>query len=137
MTVTQQTLPSPTITGVTVGPLPHMLTFPPDGSKVAYVREADIFVEDLTNGDIEKLTRRDNESIINGIMSWAYEEEFGIRDGFRWSPDGEYIAFWQFDTSGVRDFLIIDNTSGYRNYNAPKPSEMPALKAAIAPLLTP
>jgi dipeptidyl-peptidase-4 len=84
--------------------------FSPDGSKVAYVREADIFVEDLTNGDIDKLTRRDNESIINGIMSWAYEEEFSIRDGFRWSPDGARIAYWQFDTSGVRDFLIINNT---------------------------
>ena len=84
--------------------------FSPDGSKVAYVREADIFVEDLTKGDILKLTSRDNESIINGIMSWAYEEEFSIRDGFRWSPDGSRIAYWQFDTSGVRDFMIINNT---------------------------
>ena len=84
--------------------------FSPDSSKVAYVREADIFVEDLTSGDIYQLTRRDDESIINGIMSWAYEEEFSIRDGFRWSPDSSRIAFWQFDTSGVQDFLIINNT---------------------------
>ena len=84
--------------------------FSPDSNKVAYVREADIFVEDLTNGRIDQLTRRDNESIINGIMSWAYEEEFSIRDGFRWSPDGSRIAYWQFDTSGVRDFLLINNT---------------------------
>lgn len=84
--------------------------FSPDSSKVAYVREADIFVEDLTNGDIRQLTRRDNESIISGIMSWAYEEEFSIRDGFRWSPDSSRIAYWQFDTSGVQDFMIINNT---------------------------
>jgi dipeptidyl-peptidase-4 len=84
--------------------------FSPDSSKVAYVREANLFVEDLTSGDIEQLTRRANESIINGIMSWAYEEEFSIRDGFRWSPDSSRIAYWQFDTSGVRDFMIINNT---------------------------
>ncbi len=84
--------------------------FSPDGSKVAYVRDANIFVEDLASGEITRLTERDSESIINGIMSWAYEEEFSIRDGFRWSPDGSRIAYWQFDTSGVRDFLLINNT---------------------------
>ena len=40
------------------------------------------------------------------------EEELDIRDGFRWSPDGRSIAFWQFDTSGVREFHLIDNTAG-------------------------
>ena len=84
--------------------------FAPDSSKVAYVREADLFVEDLDTGAITMLTRRDNDSIINGIMSWAYEEEFSIRDGFRWSPDSTRIAYWQFDTSGVQDFMIINNT---------------------------
>lgn len=84
--------------------------FSPDGMAVAYVRDADIYLETVS-GDIRKLTERASDAIINGIMSWAYEEEFSIRDGFRWSPDGARIAFWQFDTSGVRDFLIIDNTS--------------------------
>ncbi len=84
--------------------------FSPDGGAVAYVRDADLYVE-TTDGDIRKLTDRDSDAILNGIMSWAYEEEFSIRDGFRWSPDGARIAFWQFDTAGVRDFLIIDNTS--------------------------
>ncbi|MEM1262762.1 MAG: DPP IV N-terminal domain-containing protein [Pseudomonadota bacterium] len=84
--------------------------FSPDSRKVAYVREANLFVEDLATGTIEQLTQRINDSIINGIMSWAYEEEFSIRDGFRWSPDSARIAFWQFDTSGVQDFLIINNT---------------------------
>ena len=84
--------------------------FSPDGRAIAYVRDANIFLETL-DGDIRQLTGRESDAIINGIMSWAYEEEFSIRDGFRWSPDGMRIAFWQFDTSGVRDFLIIDNTS--------------------------
>ena len=85
--------------------------FSPDGRAVAYVRDANIYLETM-DGDIKQLTGRESDAIINGIMSWAYEEEFSIRDGFRWSPDGTRIAFWQFDTSGVRDFLIIDNTSG-------------------------
>lgn len=85
--------------------------FSPDGRAVAYVRDADIYLE-TTDGNITQLTGRTSDSVINGIMSWAYEEEFSIRDGFRWSPDGKRIAFWQFDTAGVRDFLIIDNTSG-------------------------
>jgi len=84
--------------------------FSPDGRAVAYVRDANLYVESL-DGDITKLTERESDAILNGIMSWAYEEEFSIRDGFRWSPDGTRIAYWQFDTSGVRDFLIIDNTS--------------------------
>ncbi|MEM6638351.1 MAG: DPP IV N-terminal domain-containing protein [Pseudomonadota bacterium] len=84
--------------------------FSPDSRSVAYVREADIFVEHVDTGYITKLTNRANASIINGIMSWAYEEEFGIRDGFDWNEAGTRIAYWQFDTSGVRDFTLINNT---------------------------
>ncbi|MDP5052624.1 MAG: S9 family peptidase, partial [Congregibacter sp.] len=84
--------------------------FSPDASRVAYVREANIFVEDLATQKVTQITERENEDIINGIMSWAYEEEFSIRDGFRWSPDGTRIAYWQFDTSGVRNFTLINNT---------------------------
>ncbi|WP_238549451.1 S9 family peptidase [Congregibacter litoralis] len=84
--------------------------FSPDADKVAYVKEADVFVEDLASGAITQLSERAGNHIINGIMSWAYEEEFSIRDGFRWSPDGQRIAYWQFDTSGVRNFTLINNT---------------------------
>ncbi|MEO0423571.1 MAG: DPP IV N-terminal domain-containing protein, partial [Pseudomonadota bacterium] len=84
--------------------------FSPDGRQVAYARDADVYVEDIASGDITRLTTRESDAQLNGITSWAYEEEFGIRDGFRWSPDGSHIAFWQFDTSGVRDFVLINNT---------------------------
>ena len=82
----------------------------PDGGQVAYVREGNLYVQYLDDRSVRQLTFNASESIINGIMSWAYEEEFQIRDGFRWSPDGQRIAYWQFDTSGVRDFLLINNT---------------------------
>ena len=51
-----------------------------------------------------------SETIINGTSDWVYEEELGVRDGFRWSPDGRRIAYWQFDTTGVGIFTLINNT---------------------------
>ncbi len=81
-----------------------------DGSRVAYVRENDLYVQYLDDRRIEPLTTDGSDTVLNGVMSWAYEEEFQIRDGFRFSPDGKRIAFWQFDTSGVPEFLLINNT---------------------------
>jgi dipeptidyl-peptidase-4 len=49
----------------------------------------------------------------------VYEEEFGLRDGFRWSPDGKSIAYWQLDASGVRDFLMINNTDSLYSFVVP------------------
>ncbi|HIF38615.1 MAG TPA: S9 family peptidase, partial [Gemmatimonadetes bacterium] len=84
--------------------------FSPNGDRVAYVRGHDIYVEHLNGGDITKLTTGGSSTLINGTFDWAYEEEFGIQDGFRWSPDGQRIAYWQIDASGVREFLLINNT---------------------------
>ena len=84
--------------------------FSPDGTKIAYVRFNNIFVEDLQTGEITRLTSDGSEKIVNGTSDWVYEEEFDIRDGFRWSPDGQRIAYWQFDTSGVKTFALIYDT---------------------------
>ncbi|HWZ85920.1 MAG TPA: S9 family peptidase [Thermoanaerobaculia bacterium] len=84
--------------------------FSPDGGRVAYVRANDIWVEDLETGKITRLTLDGSATIINGTADWVYEEEFGVRDGFRWSPDGQTIAYWHFDTSGVGDFSLINDT---------------------------
>jgi dipeptidyl-peptidase-4 len=61
---------------------------------------------------ITALTTDGSATRINGTSDWVNEEELNIRDGFRWSPDGRSIAFWQFDTSGVREFHLINNTAG-------------------------
>ncbi len=84
--------------------------FSPDGNKAAYVVRNDIYVEDLTDGKVIRLTFDGSSTIINGNFDWVYEEEFIIYDGFRWSPDGKSIAYWQFDASGVKEFLMINNT---------------------------
>jgi dipeptidyl-peptidase-4 len=83
----------------------------PDNSHVAYVRERNLYVENLLDQTISKLTNT-REGIINGSFDWVYEEELGIRDGFRWSPDSQSIAYWQLDESQVKKHTMIDNLSG-------------------------
>jgi dipeptidyl-peptidase-4 len=95
--------------------------FSPDGSRVGYVRydQSDLYVEDLATGDLTRLTRDGSRTIINGTFDWVYEEEFDNRDGWRWSPDGRRIAYWQLDAEGVRDFLLINNTDSLYSYVTP------------------
>lgn len=86
-------------------------TFSPDGSKVAYVRERNIYVEHLSaTHDIINLTSDGSEMIINGTFDWVYEEEFMLRNGIRWSPDGKFIAYWQIDQTEVPIMYLINNT---------------------------
>ncbi len=84
--------------------------FSPDGTRVAYVREHDLYVEPSDGGPITRLTTNGSPTMINGTFDWVYEEELGLRDGFRWSPDGRSIAYWQLDSSGVGIFNLIDDT---------------------------
>jgi dipeptidyl-peptidase 4 len=93
--------------------------FSPEGRRVAYVRENNLYVEDLDDGGITQLTRDGSRTIINGTFDWVYEEELNLRDGFRWSPDGRRIAYWQLDASGVRDFLLINNTDSLYSFTIP------------------
>lgn len=84
--------------------------FSPDATRVAYVRNDNISVQDLATQKIDQLTTDASETVINGLFDWVYEEEFHSKDGFRWSPDGKRIAYWQLDTSAAQDFLLINNT---------------------------
>lgn len=84
--------------------------FSPDGGRVAYVRENNIQVQELTGMKITSATTDGSPTLINGTSDWVNEEELHIRDAFRWSPDGRSLLFWQFDTSGVRQFHLINNT---------------------------
>ena len=86
--------------------------FTPDGRRVGYVRDHDIYVEDIADGRVVRLTRGGSPTLIHGTFDWVYEEELGLRDGFRFSPDGRQVAFWQTDASQVKEFTLIDNTSG-------------------------
>ncbi len=85
---------------------------PANSNHVAYVRDKNVYVEDLPTGRIEVLTKRSRDTVINGTFDWVYEEELGLRDGFRWSPDGKRIAYWQMDEEGVKEMHMINNVPG-------------------------
>jgi dipeptidyl-peptidase-4 len=87
--------------------------FSPDGRYVGWVREHDLFVRDLATGEEVRLTHDGNHNIINGTADWVYEEELSLRDAFRFSPDGERIAFWRFDQTVIDPFYMIDETTLY------------------------
>ena len=86
--------------------------FSPDGTRVGYVRENNIYVETVADGKITQLTNDGSRTMINGTSDWVNEEEFSLRDCWRWSPDGKSIAYWQFNAEGIKDFVLIDNTKG-------------------------
>jgi dipeptidyl-peptidase 4 len=104
--------------------LPSTLMFArlsPDGTRVAYVHDNNLFVQQIRSLEVIQLTSDGSATTINGTTDWVYEEELALREGYRWSPDGQSLAYWQFDTTGVRDFLLINNTEGLYARTTPIP----------------
>jgi dipeptidyl-peptidase-4 len=95
--------------------------FSPSADRVGYVSKNNIYVEDITSGEITQITEDGSESIINGTFDWVYEEELGCRDGFRWSPDGSKIAYWQSDTKNIGTFYLINNVDSIYSQPIPLP----------------
>ena len=105
--------------------------FSPDGNKVAYVSEYNLYVEDITTNSRQQLTKDGNRKFINGTFDWVYEEEFFCRDGFRWSPDSKQIAYWQIDARKTKDYLMVDLADSI--YPFVKPVEYPIAGEAPSP----
>jgi len=83
----------------------RLASFSPDGNKVAFMRDNNLFIKDLNSGD-EKQFTNDGEinKIINGAPDWVYEEEFSFNKAYEWAPDGQSIAYIRFDESKVKEF---------------------------------
>ena len=83
----------------------RLATFSPDGTKIAFVRDNDLFYLDLNMGEEHRVTTDGKYNhLINGSTDWVYEEEFSITRGFAWSPDSKKLAFYRFDESRVKQF---------------------------------
>lgn len=84
-------------------------TFSPDGGRVAFAREGDLYSIDLGSGVETRITNRaGSDAVLNGVADWVYEEELDVERSFWWSPAGDRILFVQYDTSPIPDFPITD-----------------------------
>ncbi|MFQ3238598.1 MAG: dipeptidyl-peptidase-4 [Olleya marilimosa] len=82
-------------------------TFSPDGKKVAYGYQNNLYVKNLESNDVTQLTfDGEKNKVINGITDWVYEEEFGFVRAFDWNADSNKIAFIRFDESDVPEFSM-------------------------------
>ena len=91
----------------------YNVKFSPDGQRIGLVRGNNIYALDLITRAEKQLTTDGADHIINGRLDWVYEEEFGISDGWCWSPDGERIAFWRLDENRVPEYTMTEWDSLY------------------------
>lgn len=102
-------------------------TFSPDGSKIAYVKDNNLYMYDVASDATKAITTDGKWNfIINGNCDWVYEEEFEFTRAFQWSPKGNYIAYYRFDETNVKEYnmTIYDDkyNKDYR-YKYPKAGE--------------
>ncbi|TCZ74171.1 S9 family peptidase [Flaviaesturariibacter aridisoli] len=102
-------------------------TFSPDGSKIAYVFDNNLYIYDIASAATTAVTTDGKwNQVINGNCDWVYEEEFEFSRAFEWSPDGKYIAYYKFDEAAVKEFQFTMYDSAYNRqygYKYPKAGE--------------
>lgn len=102
--------------------------FSPDGQKVAYVKENNLYIKDLNTARVQAVTTDGAKNkIINGNCDWVYEEEFSFTQAYQWSPQGNFIAYYKFDESLVKEYtMFFDEGKNYPTeyrYKYPKAGE--------------
>ncbi len=99
----------------------------PDGNKVSYVRDNNLYIWVLGANNEEMITHDGlKNSIINGAPDWVYEEEFSFSKAYEWSPDGNKIAWLRFDETAVKEYTLTYYDSLYPSqemYKYPKAGE--------------
>lgn len=93
------------LTALSAGGKQSYATFSPDGRRVAFVRDNNLFITDLaTMAETPVTANGVRNQLINGAADWVYEEEFSFAQGFHWSPDGRKLAYYTFDESQVPEY---------------------------------
>ena len=87
-------------------------SFSPDGKRVAFLRDNDLYVVDVNGQNERRLTTGGSKTLFNGKLDWVYQEEIygrGIFKGYWWSPDSKSIAYIQLDSSKVKPYTVVDH----------------------------
>ncbi len=102
-------------------------TFSPQGNRIAFVRDNNIFIKDLLTGEEKQITTDGKKNlVINGATDWVYEEEFSFDRAFEWNVDGSCLAYYRFDESDVKEYTLTYYDSLYprlETYKYPKAGE--------------
>ena len=106
----------------------RIATFDPSGNKIAFVRDNNLYIKDISNNTEQAITNNGKaNAIINGAPDWVYEEEFSMDRAYYWSVDGSKIAYLRFDESAVPSFLLTEYDGGlyptYSSFKYPKAGE--------------
>ena len=105
----------------------RLAQFSPDASKVAFVKENNIFIKDIINNtELQVTFDGEINKIINGATDWVYEEEFAFDNGMQWNASGNKIAYYRFDEEKVPEFsmdLFTDLYPSQSQFKYPKAGE--------------
>src|SRR6476646_5704451 len=88
----------------------------PNGAMLGFERNGDMYVTNLSNHQEKRLTRDASEHVFNGHFDWVYEEEFGMAQAWKWSPDSRYIAYWQLNDSAEPEVQISDYSGPHQDW---------------------
>jgi len=88
----------------------------PDGAKLGYGKDGDLYMYTFSSGAKDRFTNDATGHFYNGRWGWAYEEEFGLVQAWKWSPDSKYIAFWQSDERHVPIYKLTDFSGMHPEY---------------------
>ena len=88
----------------------------PNGAMLGFERGGDMYVTNLSTHQEKRLTRDSSEHVFNGHFDWVYEEEFGLAQAWKWSPDSRYIAYWQLNDSAEPEIQISDYSGLHQDW---------------------